>query len=43
MTVTVDTPDGPVTGSSVIEIRVVYSDSGMGLAQDVQFKVRHSG
>lgn len=43
MTVTVQTPDGPVTGSSVIAIRVAYSESGGGLARDTQFRVRHSG
>jgi hypothetical protein len=43
MTVTVQTPDGLVTGSSVIEVRVVYNESGGGLAGDVQFRARHSG
>ncbi len=43
MTVTVDTPDGPVTGSSVIEIRVVYNESGGGLAGDMHPSVRRRG
>jgi len=43
LTVTVDTPDGPVTASSVIEVRVTYNESGGGLARDVQFQARHSG
>jgi hypothetical protein len=43
MTVTVETPDGIVEGSSVIEVNATYCPGGCGLAGDIEVSYGHRG
>ncbi len=43
MTVTIETPDGIVSGSSVVEVTAVFCDPGCGLAGDIQVNYSHRG
>ena len=43
MTVTVETPDGIVTGSSVIEVNATYCSDGCGLAGDIEVGYGYRG
>lgn len=42
-TVTVQTPDGLVTGTSVIEFRAAWCEGGCGLAGDISFQTDYRG
>jgi hypothetical protein len=43
MTVTVETPDGIVSGSSVVEVTALYCNPGCGLAGDIEVNYSYQG
>lgn len=43
MTVTVETPDGIVSGSSVVEVTALYCNPGCGLAGDIEVNYSYRG